>query len=364
MEGSERPAPPRQLIPESMSLPTRRFVASPNKIGPYYLRAKIGEGGFSRIRIATDELGREYACKIVSKLFGSEVHTMIEREIEIHSKLKYPTICRWYDVVQDSLNYYIIMELCKGSSLYDFIARNGKVEEDSARIIFRGLCEAVGHIHSLRIAHRDIKPENIVVDDSLHVKLIDFGLSEMCAGLSTSTSGSCSYQSPEILNGLACDSMKADMWALGVVLYTMVIGHLPWTRRTRNEVIQQIRDCHFFVPVSVSEPCRAAIMGMMNPDCEKRWSINEALNCDWLTGVKAPRLPVPPAPERVVKERPFFQAPEREPKLEDAKTILKEAKRRVPISGKAILASRGLTSSFIKKPQVGASLCWRFSTGW
>ena len=75
MEGSERPAPPRQLIPESMSLPTRRFVASPNKIGPYYVRAKIGEGGFSRIRIATDELGREYACKIVSKLFGSEVHT-------------------------------------------------------------------------------------------------------------------------------------------------------------------------------------------------------------------------------------------------------------------------------------------------
>ena len=342
----------QQVFMSAPAITPGRTVTSPNKIGPYLLRERIGEGGFANIRVAINERGHPFACKIVPKRYNDEVTTMIEREIAILAKLDSPLVVRLYDVLQDSLNYYLIMELCLGGTLYDLIQKRGKLDEFSAKTIFLGICEAVRYIHRQGVAHRDIKPENIIVDDVSHVKLIDFGLSEMCDGLTTTTSGSCSYQSPEMLRGEAFDPFKADVWSVGVVLFAMVIGYLPWTRRTRGEVTQQIRDCQFFVPMTVSPACRDAILGMMNPDCEARWTIDQVLQCEWLRDVQPLTRRASAGPLPACQPRRFPRAAWHGEDAADVRTMLRQANRRIPVVPKSVLANRRSSASITKKPIV------------
>lgn len=357
MESKPAPAQIQQILVSSSAINLRKTMPSPNKIGPYLLRDHVGEGGFAKIRAAVDEHGHKFACKIIPKRHGDQSKTMIEREIEILHKLDSPYVCHFYEFLEDSINCYIIMEYCHGQSLYDLIEGDGKLDEASAKSIFWSICQAVRYIHRSGIAHRDIKPENVIVDANSHAKLIDFGLSEVCAGLTTCRSGSCSYQSPEVLSGDAFDPLKADIWSLGVVLYAMVIGYLPWTRRTRGEVTEQIRSCQFFVPVTVSDACREAILAMMNPDCEQRWTIEQVMECEWLRDA-SPTKSLCPRP--CVERRGLLRATWQADSAADVKTMLKQANRRVPVApSKTIVGNRRGSVSLITKPIVAQrSFCW------
>ena len=338
----------------------RLIVTSPNKIGPYLLRSQIGEGGFSNIRVAVDSLGNKYACKIVPKkrLIDRNLSILIEREVNILSSLDHPSIVRFYDLIEDSLNYYLVTEFCEGETLFHFIGNRGKLEEDMARDIFRQICEAVRYIHSMNIAHRDIKPENIIINDRYEIKLLDFGLSEVCHGLCSSRCGSCSYQSPELFQDSGYDALKADMWALGVTLYTMMFAHLPWTRRSRNEIAEQIKECHFFIPLNVSDECKQVLCGLMNKDLQERFTVEQVLASDWLraapvrrfSDVRVKSLPrkrmsvsllVPPLPTGEMQE------------VDDVKEMLKKARRKIPLAaGRMVATGRPGIASAAHCPRV------------
>ena len=336
----------------------RLIVTSPNKIGPYLLRSQIGEGGFSNIRVAVDSLGNKYACKIVPKkrLIDRNLSILIEREVNILSSLDHPSIVRFYDLIEDSLNYYLVTEFCEGETLFHFIGNRGKLEEDMARDIFRQICEAVRYIHSMNIAHRDIKPENIIINDRYEIKLLDFGLSEVCHGLCSSRCGSCSYQSPELFQDSGYDALKADMWALGVTLYTMMFAHLPWTRRSRNEIAEQIKECHFFIPLNVSDECKQVLCGLMNKDLQERFTVEQVLASDWLraapvrrfSDVRVKSLPrkrmsvsLPPLPTGEMQE------------VDDVKEMLKKARRKIPLAaGRMVATGRPGIASAAHCPRV------------
>ena len=337
----------------------RLIVTSPNKIGPYLLRSQIGEGGFSNIRVAVDSLGNKYACKIVPKkrLIDRNLSILIEREVNILSSLDHPSIVRFYDLIEDSLNYYLVTEFCEGETLFHFIGNRGKLEEDMARDIFRQICEAVRYNHSMNIAHRDIKPENIIINDRYEIKLLDFGLSEVCHGLCSSRCGSCSYQSPELFQDSGYDALKADMWALGVTLYTMMFAHLPWTRRSRNEIAEQIKECHFFIPLNVSDECKQVLCGLMNKDLQERFTVEQVLASDWLRAAPVRRFSdvrVKSLPRKRMSVSLLVPPLAGEmQEVDDVKEMLKKARRKIPLAaGRMVATGRPGIASAAHCPRV------------
>ena len=172
------------------------------------------------------------------------------------------------------------MEYCPNGELFSQIVAKKRLPESEARLFFKNILDGVLFIHSCNIAHRDLKPENILIDAEGHAKISDFGLSKYVgdAGLTSTSCGSPCYVSPDVLTGKEYDAKKSDMWSCGVILYTMVTGLLPWTRRNQVELFQQIRNCQYRVPAYVSPECSNLIKSLMNPDPEKRLSAEEALN--------------------------------------------------------------------------------------
>lgn len=257
----------------------------PNKIGPYLLKEKIGSGAYSEIRVAIDYYTNEkYACKVIpmQKLIASNTEYRIDNEVKIMKTLTHPSIVTLIDVLKDSLNCYIIMELVSHKSLYDRITEIKKFDEQKAKFIFRQILDGIYNMHQNNICHRDIKPENVMIDENDFIKIIDFGLSDYESGPFTNSCGSTAYQSPESFKCDPYDGYKSDVWSLGVLLYTMLFGHLPWTQASKREIINQIINGQFFVPVSVSTDCQNLLYHMLNLDPAKRASLDDVYESKWV----------------------------------------------------------------------------------
>ena len=289
-------------------------VTSPTKVGPYLLKEKIGAGAFSNIRIAIDvTTNKKYACKIIPKqiLLEKGIKEQADNEILIMQNVSHPNIPKFYDIQCDSINNYIIMELCSEQTLLEIINKNKKIPENKAKIIFRNILETVAYLHSVGIAHRDLKPENILVDRDLNVKIIDFGLSHFykVGDKFPLKCGSLSYVAPEILdichgatinqssvieketeklNAFAC-----DVWSLGIILFGMIFGKLPWSQKSPQNVIQEIRNHSFFVPCSTSEQCKVLLENILQNTPSKRFSIAQIANSEWLNDGINPVINIP-----------------------------------------------------------------------
>lgn len=186
------------------------------------------------------------------------------------------------------------MQFAENGSLLDAIHSRKFLTEDIACSYFRQLMSAIEYIHGLGVCHRDIKCENILLDKKNSIKLIDFGFSkrlkgndsqerisleegaighiqyppkiEDTNGLSQTYCGSFAYASPEILKGIPYDPLKSDVWALGVVLYAMVYGRLPFEDKDVKKLVQQVQNSIKFREMPrVSEECKNLIKGMLSP---------------------------------------------------------------------------------------------------
>ncbi|OHT03411.1 CAMK family protein kinase [Tritrichomonas foetus] len=303
-------------------------VTSPDKIGPYLLKDKIGEGGFSHIRFAINVLtNQKLVCKIIPKrlLMEKNMESSLENEVAVLKKLDHNCTVHFYDLHYDTLNYYIMMEYCRGKTLLEFINESPKLSEGAVRVIFKKIAEAVKYIHDLGIVHRDLKPENILVNGN-DVKLVDFGLAQYCSCDIDTKCGSLSYLAPEVLSQNTFNPYAADVWSLGIILYSMAFGHLPWTTRTPKELANQILRNQYFIPFGVSEPLKQLIENILNPNPEKRFNIQEILNSEWMTSF------TPDQPVEVMEKIPSIVCPKIHTK------IVKSNHIRIPsIDGKNLL---------------------------
>lgn len=279
----------RQII-----IPKKNFALSenviPNKIGLYLLKETIGHGAFSIVKIAVHvETNEQYGCKIISKkrLLGNDMENRFEKEVRILQKLRHSKIATLYDLLKDSINYYLILELCPNGTLFDYIVSKNKIPENEAKYIFKQIVVALKYIHSQNVIHRDIKPENILIDEQNNIKFIDFGFSAYYDpdNLSKTNCHTPNYASPQCLSGLPYDGQKSDIWSLGVLLFTMLNGKIPWTSKNQKQLIEEIINSNIFLPLSMSEEVRDLLSHIIVKDPEGRYSLDQILDHPWLANV-------------------------------------------------------------------------------
>jgi serine/threonine-protein kinase len=228
------------VIPEALcGLPER-----------YRVERLLGEGGFGRVYLATDRhLRRECAIKVASQPEG---HERLEREARIAASLGSSHVVRVFDVAHlENGSPYLVMEYLRGESLASYLAREGSLPPKLVVEWALQICSGLGEAHALGLIHRDLKPSNIFLVEEPHraplVKLLDFGLAR--ASTSTASSafvttsgvmiGSPAFMSPEQIRD-ATLAAPTDIWSLGVVMYRMLTGHLPFTGSSNGALLAAI----------------------------------------------------------------------------------------------------------------------------
>lgn len=255
--------------------------------GSYKILGEIARGSFSVVKLVQDiKTNQQYACKIVpiSNIIIGNQTSHFENEIRIIQQLHHHGVVQLYDLIKDNQFYYIIMELCRGGDLFQYIVENQHLSELEAKYCLKQIFEALQYVHSSGVVHRDLKPENLFFDEFGRIKIGDFGLSRFVnsQGLAHTPCGSVCYASPECIIGNSYDGRKSDVWSVGVIAYAMLVGVLPWTKRNQNQLFEQIRKADFSVPAYISEGPRDLITKMLNPDPCRRISVSQCLLHPWI----------------------------------------------------------------------------------
>ncbi|KAN0039976.1 hypothetical protein ACTA71_011858 [Dictyostelium dimigraforme] len=203
------------------------------KIGNYLLGKTIGSGTSSKVKIGTNIMtGKQYAIKITKPKRIKE-RKEIEREISILKRLKHDNIIQLHDAIyeDDVGRICLILELVSGGELFDYIVARGRLSEKEGRKFFRQMLCGLIYCHSNMVCHRDLKLENLLVDEDGNLKISDFGYSNIIkpGNLLSTFCGSPVYAPPEILLEKRYNGNEVDIWSMGVILYAMVTGQLPWT---------------------------------------------------------------------------------------------------------------------------------------
>ncbi|CAG5123037.1 unnamed protein product, partial [Candidula unifasciata] len=216
----------------------------------------IGKGNFAVVKLATHVATKtKVAIKIVDKTQLDEDNLKkIYREIEIMKLLRHPHIIRLYQVMQSERMLYLVMEYASGGEIFDHLVAHGRMNEREARKKFRQIVSAVAYCHSHSIVHRDLKAENLLLDANLSIKIADFGFSNFFTPDSTLKTwcGSPPYAAPELFEGVEYDAPKVDVWSLGVVLYVLVCGALPFDGSTLQSLRNRVLAGKYRVPFYMS----------------------------------------------------------------------------------------------------------------
>lgn len=260
----------------------------------YEFLETLGKGTYGKVKKAKERSGRLVAIKSIrkEKIKDEQDLVHIRREIEIMSTLCHPHIITIYEVFENKDKIVIVMEYASQGDLYDYICDKRNISEREARHFFRQIVSAVHYCHQNGIVHRDLKLENILLDGNGNVKIADFGLSNLYHGdeyLQTFC-GSPLYASPEIVNGRPYRGPEVDTWSLGVLLYTMVHGTMPFDGQNHKALVQQISTGNYRKPNNPSDACGLIRwMLMVNPEC--RATIEDIAGHWWLNwGYQQPLL--------------------------------------------------------------------------
>ncbi|XP_026094383.1 NUAK family SNF1-like kinase 1 [Carassius auratus] len=252
----------------------------------YELLETLGRGTYGKVKKAIERhSGREVAIKSIRKEKIKDEQDMvhIRREIEIMSSLRHPHIISIYEVFENKDKIVIVMEYASKGELYDYISERRRLTERETRHFFRQIVSAVHYCHKNGVVHRDLKLENVLLDENCNIKIADFGLSNLYHKdkLLQTFCGSPLYASPEIVNGRPYRGPEVDSWALGVLLYTLVYGSMPFDGGDHKNLIWQISNGEYREP-SQSSDARGLIrwMLMVNPD--RRATVEDIANHWWV----------------------------------------------------------------------------------
>jgi len=266
----------------------------------------LGKGGFARCYEVQDMETREvYAAKIVAKasIAKPRAHAKLKSEIAIHRSLNHDKVVKFYDHFEDSDYVYIILELCPNQTLNEFMRKrpNKRLSEPEAMFYVYDLIVALKYLHRRRVIHRDLKLGNLFLDADVRLKVGDFGLAaqlEHDSERRRTICGTPNYIAPEILEGKHGHSYEVDIWSLGVILYTMIIGRPPFETSDVRTTYRRIRYNQYSFPdtVNVSEQAKDLIHSILRTEPHSRLSLDEIIASPWFQG--AQRLP-PPMPTTV-----------------------------------------------------------------
>ncbi|CAO3563040.1 unnamed protein product [Mortierella alpina] len=250
-------------------------------VGNYHLGQLIGQGTYGKVKLATHALtGQQVAVKIVAKAHAA----IITREIYHWRCLTHANIAHLHEVLTTESKIYLVTEYCPNGELLEALIRDGKCKPSLAKKWFRQICLALQYCHAKKIVHRDLKLENILLDSQDNIKLIDFGFTRECESkkLLESYCGSAAYTAPEIIVGKKYSGPEADIWSLGVILYTLLAGYLPFDDDNESVVQDKIVDLDYEMPNELfCKDAQDLIKSILKEEPTERFSIDQILSHPW-----------------------------------------------------------------------------------
>jgi MAP/microtubule affinity-regulating kinase len=273
------------------------FKASKNSsgqnIGGYILKDLLGQGGFGSVYRAVKPVGAGDAMEVAAVKFvekrgltNFEDLQQTFQEIQTLRSLKHPNVIRILDCVDHPTSVCFVMEFAGGGELKDFVAERDFLDEDTARPLFHQVVKGLSYCHNLSVIHRDLKLENLLLDEDGVVKIADFGLAGVVSHheATETDAGTQAYLAPEVWRGQSGqhDPYKLDIWALGVILYAMLHGRLPFSAPTsevcsmlETQGIPRLRE-------NLTTSAVALLRKQLTPNSQHRASIGEVANDPWV----------------------------------------------------------------------------------
>jgi polo-like kinase 1 len=192
------------------------------------------------------ETEKKFAMKVIAKTADGKPRDInkIENEVAIIAEMDHPWVVRMNRFFEDDENVYIIMELCENKSMIELLKTRTRLTEDETKSYISQLIEGVSYLHKNQIIHRDLKLGNLFLTDKMELKIGDFGLSEriMYEGeLKKAMSGTPNYIAPEILLNKEGHSFEVDIWAIGIITYTLIVGKPPFQSKNSKETWSKIK---------------------------------------------------------------------------------------------------------------------------
>lgn len=255
----------------------------------YRLEKTIGKGSYGKVKLATNlSTNEKVALKFISRSsIKKPTHwTRIRREINLLRAMHHPHIVKLYDYKDNGSDILLMMEYISGGDLFDRIVhhKDQRFSEREARPLFRQIISAVDYCHQNRIIHRDLKPENLMVDDRNQIKLIDFGFANIYSprGYLETNCGSPLYASPEIVQGVKYVGPEVDIWSLGVILFAMLTGTLPFEDELLKGLYAKICAGNYQVPAYLSQEARDLLKMMLTVDPKQRATMKDIKFSAWV----------------------------------------------------------------------------------
>ena len=255
-------------------------------IGPFKLLGKIGNGKFATVSLGIHEETKEKVA--IKQIKKSELNTdnLLTKEISIQKMLFHPYLTKMFCVIEKEDSIFIVTEYCSKGDVLNFMIENRVFEEEEACKIFQQVLSSLEYLHNNNISHRDIKPENILLNEYGDAKLSDFGLSTKFekGKLLEKACGSPLYAAPEMLTGKKYDGTKIDIWSLGISLYAMVCGELPFDDDNNNmkNIVYKITNGKYTLPDNLSPLCKDLIQRILEANPSKRITLEEIKNHKWV----------------------------------------------------------------------------------
>lgn len=290
----------------------------------------LGEGSYSTVYLATDRQSlKEYAIKVLEKK-----HIIKEKKIKyvniekntLNRLTEHPGIVRLYYTFQDETSLYYVLDLCNGGELLGVLKKTQTFDEECTRFYGAQILDAIEYMHSRGVIHRDLKPENVLLDDSMHVKITDFGTAKLLpdprdpmppaleganpaedSSRAASFVGTAEYVSPELLTDKSAGK-ASDIWAFGCIIYQLLVGRPPFKGGTEYMTFQKIVGLEYEFPAGFPPAARDLVERCLVLDPTRRLTIEHIKNHDFFEGqkfgkglwrTKAPRLRpyIPPVQE-------------------------------------------------------------------
>uniref|UniRef100_A0A8C2KST4 non-specific serine/threonine protein kinase n=1 Tax=Cyprinus carpio TaxID=7962 RepID=A0A8C2KST4_CYPCA len=223
-------------------------------IGNYRLLKTIGKGNFAKVKLAR--------------------HILTGREVRF----------QLFEVIETEKTLYLVMEYASGGEVFDYLVSHGRMKEKDARAKFRQIVSAVHYCHQKNIVHRDLKAENLLLDADSNIKIADFGFSnEFKLGSKLDTfCGSPPYAAPELFQGKKYDGPEVDIWSLGVILYTLVSGSLPFDGQNLKELRERVLRGKYRVPFYMSTDCESILRRFLVLNPTKRCTLEQIMKDKWM----------------------------------------------------------------------------------
>jgi serine/threonine protein kinase/Tfp pilus assembly protein PilF len=228
------PSPEEAKVTETIEAPKEELTTGSTFAGRYQIIEELGKGGMGKVYKAHDtEIKEKIALKLIKPDISADKKTIerFQNELKFARKIGHRNVCRMYDLNREEGSYYITMEYVSGEDLKSFIRRVGQLPSGKAISIAKQICDGLTEAHRLGVIHRDLKPSNVMIDKEGNARIMDFGIARSLESKGITGAGvmigTPEYMSPEQVEGKETDQ-RSDIYSLGVILYEMVTGRVPF----------------------------------------------------------------------------------------------------------------------------------------